>query len=85
VNTLTQREPLITVGSIIAIISAILVFLKSMGVDISDSQQDAIRNLVAVLAPVVLAFVARQFVWAPDTVRDVTETAAQTGKVPNEV
>lgn len=79
-----QKEPLITVGSIVAIVSAVLVFLKSFGVDISDEQQDAIRNLVAVLAPVVLALIARQFVFSPETVEEKVAEAYAAGVPPTE-
>lgn len=66
-----RTEPLITVGSITAIVAAILVFLRSFGVDITEDQQEAIRNLVAVLAPIVLALIARQYVFAPATVDEI--------------
>ena len=79
-----QKEPLITVGSIVAVVSAILVFLKSFGVDITEEQQDAIRNLVAVLAPLVLAFVARQFVFSPNTVEGIRDEAYAAGIPPTE-
>ncbi len=79
-----NREPLITVGSITAIIAAVLVFLKSMGVDISDGQQEAVRNLVAVLAPIVLALVARQFVYSPNSVETITTEQYNAGVPPTE-
>lgn len=79
-----NKEPLITVGGITAIISAILVFLKSFGVDISDDQQEAIRNLVAVLAPVVLALVARQFVYSPNSAQRIQDKAYAAGTPPVE-
>ena len=82
---MTQKEPLITAGTITTVVAAVLVFLQEMGVDISDAQQDAIRNLVAVLAPIILALIARQFVWSPSAVKDAAQTAAQTGKVPEQV
>jgi hypothetical protein len=77
-----NKEPLITVGSIVAIVSAVLVFLKSFGVDISDSQQEAIRNLIAILAPIVLALVARQFVYSPASVEKIADTQYQAGTPP---
>ena len=79
-----QREPLVTVGSIVAAVSAVLVFLQSFGVDITDAQQEAIRNLVAVLAPMVLALIARQFVFAPETVEQIANEAYAAGTPPTE-
>lgn len=70
-----NKEPLLTTGTITAIVVAILVFLKEMGVHITDGQQDAIRNLVAVLAPFILALIARQFVFSPNTVQNKVDQA----------
>jgi hypothetical protein len=75
---------LITVGAIVAIVSAFLVFLQEFGFDISEAQQDAIRNLVSVLAPVVLAMVARQFVYSPRSVEKIQEKAYAAGTPPVE-
>ncbi len=80
-----SREPLLTSGAVIAIVAAFLVFMEQIGIPINEAQQDAVRNLVAVLAPLVLAGIARQLVWAPDSVYDVTTQAAQTGQVPDSV
>ncbi len=82
---MTEKEPLLTSGAVVAIVAAFLVFMREMGVPIDEGQQDAIRNLVAVLAPIVLAGVARQLVWAPDSVYEVATEAAQTGQVPDSV
>lgn len=79
-----QKEPLLTVGGIVAVVSAVLVFLKSFGVPITEDQQDAIQNLVAVLAPVVLAFVARQFVYAPESVEKIQSDAYRAGVPPTD-
>ena len=80
-----NSEPLITTGTITTVVAAILVFLQQMGVPLSDAQQDAIRNLVAVLAPIILALIARQFVVAPASAKRIAEKAAATGTVPDAV
>lgn len=77
-----NKEPLITVGSITAIVAALLVFLKAMGVNITDDQQEAIRNLVAVLAPITLALVARQFVYSPASVEKIADKQYAAGVPP---
>jgi hypothetical protein len=79
-----NKEPLLSVGTIVAVVAAILVFLKSFGVDISDGQQEAVRNLVAVLAPIVLAFVARQFVYSPNSVETIATEQYSAGVPPTE-
>ena len=79
-----NREPLITTGSIVAIIAAVLVFLKSFGVSITGDQQDSITNLVAILAPIVLALVARQFVYSPNSVGKIATDHYNAGVPPTE-
>lgn len=79
-----NREPLLSVGSIVAVVAAILVFLKSFGIDITDSQQEAVRNLVAVLAPIVLALVARQFVFSPAGAQKIANEQYNAGVPPTE-
>lgn len=79
-----DREPLITVGTITAVISALLVFLQSMGVNIDDETQAAIRNLVAVLAPIVLALIARQFVYSPASVARIADQQYTAGVPPTQ-
>lgn len=74
-----NKEPLLTVGAIGTIIAAFLVFMNEFGFDISDSQQTAVNNLVAVLAPFIVAGIARQFVFSPNTTQAIATNAAQTG------
>lgn len=76
-----DKEPAAIVGTVTAVVSAVLVFLKAMGLDISDAQQDAIRGLVAVLAPVVAALVIRGFVVAPDTAEQKVAEGYRSGQV----
>ncbi len=79
-----NREPLITTGSIVAIIAAVLVFLKSFGVSITEDQQDSVTNLVAILAPIVLALIARQFVYSPNSVETIATDQYNAGVPPTE-
>ncbi len=68
-----NKEPAAVVGLIVGIVSAVLVFLKSFGVDISQDQQEAIRGLVAVIAPIVAGFVIRQFVFSPNSASNIAQ------------
>lgn len=63
------KEPLLTVGTITAIVTAGLVLLASWGVSISDDRQAAILGVVAVLAPLIVALIGRLKVWSPASVR----------------
>ena len=53
------NEPLITVASITAGVTALLTLLVAFGLDLSGEQQTAILGVVAVVAPVVVALVTR--------------------------
>jgi hypothetical protein len=66
-----SREPLITASLIVAAISAVIVSLRAFGVPITAEQEDALVKLAAIIAPLVLGFVARQFVWSPASAADV--------------
>lgn len=82
-----DREPAAIVGTATAVVSAILVFLQSMGMNITDQQQDAIRGLVAVVAPLIAAFVIRNFVVSPASAGEAVAIAktepAATNVVPD--
>lgn len=55
----STREPLVTNGSIIAIITAVLALVVAFGVDLTTDQQVAILGVTATVVPVVLALVTR--------------------------
>ena len=63
-----KREPLLTVGGIVALVTATIGLLVAFGVDISQDQQVAILEVVAVAAPVAVALIARHWVWSPEGV-----------------
>lgn len=63
------REPLVTVASLIALITAIIGMFVSFGLDLSNDQQTAIIAAVSVLAPLVVAAVARRDVTPVDDPR----------------
>ena len=74
-----KSEPAVIIGFITALVSALLTFAQAFGFNITDAQQDAIRGLVAVTAPIVAGLVIRSFVVAPDTARDKVEEGYQAG------
>lgn len=75
-----DKEPAIIVGTITAIVSAVLVLLQSFGVGITDGQQNAIRGLVAVVAPLIAAFVIRGVVFSPKTHERAVNEARADGR-----
>jgi len=56
-----KREPVITVASLTAAVSAIITLAVSFGLDLTDDQRQAILGAVSVAAPLVV-MVARRFV-----------------------
>ena len=63
-----STEPLFTVGSITAAVTAVLALLVAFGLDLSGDQKQAILGVVAVAAPIIVAAVARRKVYSPATV-----------------
>jgi hypothetical protein len=49
------KTPDITTAQIVAVVGAAIALAVAFGLDISQEKQDAIKNLVIVLAPVLLA------------------------------
>ncbi|MEV4271919.1 hypothetical protein [Micromonospora aurantiaca (nom. illeg.)] len=63
-----STEPLFTVGTITAAVTAVLALLVAFGLDLSDGQKQAILGAVAVAAPFIVAAWGRRRVYAPATV-----------------
>lgn len=61
-----KNEPVITVASITALVAALIALLIAFGVNLSDQQQAAIMGVVAVVGPLVAAFIARRKVTPVD-------------------
>lgn len=54
-----NTEPLWTVAGITAAVTALIALLTAFGLDLTEAQSTAILGVVAVLAPTVVALVAR--------------------------
>jgi hypothetical protein len=65
-----NREPVLSSGTVTAIVTAAVALLVSYGFDITNDQQSAILGIVAVLAPLVAAVVARPKVTPLSSPRD---------------
>ncbi|TDC81915.1 hypothetical protein E1193_13515 [Micromonospora sp. KC606] len=61
-------EPLITVGTVTAGVTALIALLVAFGLPVSDDQQTAILGVVAVVAPLVVSTWGRGRVYSPATV-----------------
>ncbi|MFI1195523.1 hypothetical protein ACH4T9_20010 [Micromonospora sp. NPDC020750] len=69
VPTSEAAEPLFTVGGITAGVTALIALVVSFGLSLTTAQQTAILGVAAVLAPLIVAAVARGRVYSPATVR----------------
>ena len=84
-DSFIKREPLWTVGGIVAVVTSSLGLLVLLGVDISPETQAAILGVAAALAPVIVAFIARQQVYSPATVDRMAEEAVIVDPVMDEL
>lgn len=80
---MTDRFPSITAAQVVAIVGAIIATAVAFGVDLSQSQQDTIINLVSILAPVLIAGdatvrAARNYRRAKEAERGVTTQTEST-------
>jgi hypothetical protein len=75
-----DKEPLITVGTITAIASAVVAALVAFGLNLTEAQTTAILGIVAVAAPIAVTWIGRGKVASPATLRAVK---AQTQAPPN--
>lgn len=65
-----KREPLVTVATITAAVTAALTLLTAFGLDLSGDQQTAILGVVAVAAPLIVAAITRGKVTPANTAGD---------------
>ena len=54
-----KNEPLVTAATIVSAVTAVLALLVAFGVPVTQEQQVAILGVVAVLAPLIVAALAR--------------------------
>lgn len=74
------KEPLISVGFVVAAGTALLAVLVAFGLHLSDAQTAAILTALTVLAPLVVVLLGRLRVFSPDTVRVMVVDAARRGR-----
>lgn len=75
-----DKEAALTWGGIAAAVGAAVVLLKAFGVDISDSQADALQNFVTIALPIVTALIIRGFVYSKNSVENKVDEAFQDGQ-----
>lgn len=70
-----RREPAAVIGTITAIVTALLALAVAFGVDLSEEQRSAILALVATVAPIAAALLIRRSVWSPASHEDAVTAA----------
>lgn len=53
------REPLLTTGTVAALVAAVVTLVVAFGADLTETQTAAILGVAAVLAPMLVGLVAR--------------------------
>lgn len=75
-----KTEPALTIGVLGTLIGSIIVLLRSFGVDITEAQESAIKDLALILFPIVTGLVIRSFVVSPATAKEKVEEAHAAGQ-----
>ena len=55
-----NTEPAVTIGSIVALVAAIITLLVAFGVDVTAEQRDAILSVVAIGGPIAAGLLIRR-------------------------
>lgn len=64
-----DKEPLITVATITAAVSAVLALLVAFGLTLTEAQSVGILGVTGVVAPLAVAWIGRRRVTSPATLR----------------
>jgi len=77
-----QREPAVVVSTIVSFLTAAVGFGVAFGLDIDDTQRDAIISVVspAVAMIFLMGPILRQFVWSPASVKEVRAASVMAGE-----
>jgi hypothetical protein len=87
VNTITQREPAVSIGATVStILLAVFAILKASGIAVTDEMTDGITALILALCsiPAVAGVLTRFFVYSPASVEKIATTQYQAGTPPTE-
>jgi hypothetical protein len=81
---LGRAEPLLSVAGITAGVTALISLAVSFGFELSQDQQLSLMGVVAVLAPLAVALIARNKVYSPASV-DAIEAVALATPAPDQL
>lgn len=80
----TRTDPSALFGSIVTAIGAILALLVAFGVDLTETQREAILGTAVALGPLVTALLIRRHAYAPATVERRVRAAQQASNATEE-
>lgn len=81
---ITKREPVLSVGSISALVSAVLALIVVLGVSLPEGFEAALLGVIAAGGPIVAGLITRSKVWSDeshraDKAKAIDETARAYG------
>lgn len=68
-TTITKREPVLSIGSISALVSAVLALVVVLGVSLPDGFEAALLGVIAAAGPIIAGLVTRSKVWSDESHR----------------
>lgn len=76
-----KKEPVITIGGVSAVVSAVIALIVVLGVQIPEGLEAAIIGLVAAAGPIVAGLISRSKVWSDESHRaDKTAAIEETAR-----
>lgn len=77
-TTSESKEPALKVGAIVTVVlSASYIIVKQVIPNVPDATIDATFSVLAVIVPLVVAWIIRSKVWSPASVQAVTDEAVK--------
>ena len=79
-----KREPVLSIGAISALVSAVLALLVVLGISLPDGFEAALLGVIAAAGPIIAGIIARRHVWSDqshraDKAKAIEETARAYG------
>lgn len=75
----TNTDPSGLFGSIVTVVGAVLALAVAFGVDLTETQREAILGTATALGPLVTALLIRRHAWAPASVDRAVTAASRDG------
>jgi hypothetical protein len=70
-----ESEPAITIAGIVSLIGAVIALLVAFGIDVTETQRDAILAVATIGLPIAAGLLIRRKVFSPATHAEEVEAA----------